>query len=208
MASDQIQRTVEEAVERLRTSVSPTTSFVDFDLLNEEVYKQFHPFGMMGTDQIVALRLMPPGGRDDAMYALQGDKRITLDLIGPGKFVGFIPRNLPHHLPHDFGWWHLNGTEEFYFCIPLSDGNVCLLIFEANPIERVDTFAWYCQQCYAPLYARECNVGRVGLDGYWETKGVAVKAFNADMSLRTCTACDAVHPPAFSFFDPQEAKVW
>ncbi len=208
MGTQDIKRTVEEAVESLRSAALAPASFMDFDLLNEEVYKRFHPFGMMGTDQIVALRHMPPGGRADVMYGLQSGKKITLDLIGPGKFVGFIPRNMPHHLPRDFGWWHLNGTEEFYFCIPLEDGNVCLMIFEANPLDRVDTFAWYCQQCYAPLYARECNVGRVGLDGYWETEAASVTDFNADTALRTCAACSDVHPPAYSFFDPPEEKLW
>ena len=37
MASGNMKRTVEEAVERLKTSISPSASFIDFDLLNEKI---------------------------------------------------------------------------------------------------------------------------------------------------------------------------
>ncbi len=201
-------KSVEAAMEQFKGTDGGAASFVDFDLLDEKIYQRFYPFGMMGDDQIVGLRLMPPGGRAEPMYGLEGNKQVELDVIAPGKTFGYIPRNLPHHLPNDYGWWHLNGTEEFYFTIPLSDGNTCLVLLEANPIERVDTFAWFCQACFAPLYGRECNVGRVGLDGYWETEANAIEMFNNDDKLRTCDACRAEHPLAYSVYDSQDAKIW
>jgi hypothetical protein len=201
-------RSVEAAIAQFQNSDPDAKSFVDFNLLTEEVYAKFWPFAMMGTDQIVGLRLMPPGGRAEPMYGLEGNRLVTLDVIDPGKMLGFIPRNVPHHLPNDYGWWHLNGTEEFYFTIPLNSGSTCLVLLEGNPVDRVDVFAWYCQSCYSPLYARDCNVGRVGLDGYWETEAAAIETFNNEEALRICANCASVHPLAFSVFDAEEAKTW
>ena len=208
MAHQDIMPAVEEASERFKVADPGAASFVDFDLLNEEVYANFRPFGMMGKDQVAGLHIMPPTGRDKIMYAIEGKKTVELDLIRPGRFIGYIAPNAPHHLTQEFGWWHLNGTEEFYFTIPLQSGDICLLIFEASPPDRVDTFAWYCQQCLEPLHACTSKVGQVGLDGYWVDEAAAVEEFNGDDRLRTCKECGAEHPLAYSVFDPIEKKVW
>ena len=208
MAPQDVMRTVEAAAERLKAHDPKTASFIDFDLLNDEMYEKFHPFAMMGKDQIAGLRVMPPGGREKVMYGIENNKSVVLDLVRPGKFIGYIPPNAPHHLTKEFGWWHLNGTEEFYFTIPLSDGNVCLIIFEANPPDRIDTFAWYCQKCLDPLHARTSKVGKVGLDGYWVDEAAAIEEFNGNEALRTCKECGTVHPLAYSVFDAPEKKVW
>ena len=78
MASKQPMQVLEEAGERFKSSSPVTASFVDFDLLSDEIYSSFHPFGMMGKDQTAGLHIMPAGGRDKVMYAIE-DKKIVVD---------------------------------------------------------------------------------------------------------------------------------
>jgi len=207
MADTDLLKALAAVQDRLDT-MKDETSFVDFDLLNEEIYGQFEPFGMMGKDQVIGLRLMPPGGRKKTMFGIENRKLVELDVVRPGRFIGYIKPNAPHHLDKMYGWWHLNGTEEFYIPINLNNGHSCLLLLEANPKDRVDTFAWYCPNCFNHLYSHTTAVGVHGLEGYWKDEAKAIANFNSDKKLRTCRECGTVHQEAYSVFDPLDKKVW
>ena len=45
-----------------------------------------------------------------------------MDIVQPGKAIGFVPAGAPHHLTQDYGWWHVNDTEEIYVPVPLVNG--------------------------------------------------------------------------------------
>ena len=42
------------------------------------MYEKFHPFAMMGKDQIAGLRVLPPGGREKVMYGIEDKKSVML----------------------------------------------------------------------------------------------------------------------------------
>ena len=88
MSSTDLLKTLVKVQDRLET-MKDQTSFVDFDLLNEEIYGQFEPFGMMGKDQVIGLRMMPPGGRKKVMYGIEDRKLVELDVVKPGQFIGW-----------------------------------------------------------------------------------------------------------------------
>ena len=203
-----IVRQLEAAAEQVRREQPTLSAFVDFDLLSEEVASKFRPFGTMGKDQIFGIRILEGGGRSKINFGLKDGHVVRLREIQPGRAFGYIPAGMPHHLTHEFGWWHANGTDEFYLCVPLVNQKVALVIFECNYPERHDGFNWYCLACYRPLHQRQVNIGRVGLEGYWEAEAAAIKEFNADLELRTCKGCGALHPLAYSVFAPENEKVW
>jgi hypothetical protein len=184
------------------------SAFLALDLLNEEVTRKFQPFGYLGKDLIFGIRILERSGRSKTNLGLEKGRPVQQPVFQPGKAFGYIPAGMPHRLTHEFGWWHVNGADEFYLVTPLVNGKMALLIFEAKFPERNDKFDWYCPQCYELLHGREVNIGRVGLEGYWVAEAAAIEEFNADPQLRACRRCGTLHPLAYSVFAPEEEKVW
>jgi hypothetical protein len=203
-----LTQSLEAAAEQFRQEHPGIAAFLDFDFLNDQAVKQFTPFGRMGKDQIFGIRILGGGGRIKQLYGLPQGRPVRMKELQPGKALGYIPAGLAHHLTHEFGWWHVNGADEFYLGVPITDGRIALVIFEAIFPERVDWFNWYCLKCFAPLHGSAVNIGRVGLEGYWKAESAAVATFNADEKLRTCKACGTVHPLAYSVFDSPDKKPW
>ena len=207
--NSQFTRALEQAAEKFRAERPDAAGFLDLDLLSEEAVKGFAPFGYLGKDLIFGVRVLGGGGtRIKQLYGLVDGRPLRMTELRPGKSFGYIPKGLPHHLTHEFGWWHVNGADEFYFATPLVDGRVALVIFEASFPERYDGFNWYCLSCFAPLHQSSVNIGRVGLEGYWKAEAAAVAEFNGDASLRRCKGCGAEHPFAYSVWDAPDKKTW
>ncbi len=199
---------MQEAAEQFTSEQPGISPFVDLDFLDDEAVARFAPFGMMGKDQIFGVRILGGGGRSKELYGLVDRRPKKIRELQPGKALGYIPAGLPHHLTYEFGWWHVNGADEFYVGLPMTDGRVALLIFEATFPDRVDLFNWYCLQCFTQIHSSAVNIGRVGLKGYWQAEAVAVAEFNANPKLRTCSKCSDVHPLAYSVFDSPDKKNW
>jgi len=128
----------------------------------------------------------------------------------------------PHHIPHGFGFWHINDADEVYIWTPGDgpDGIATLVIIERlrNPGER-DMFAWYCQNCLNLLHCVAYPSGdlpSLGWPGSAEAEGVAVAEFNNTPGLRVCKECGTEHPMAYRLIglepnDPAEEEarfVW
>jgi 3-hydroxyanthranilate 3,4-dioxygenase len=138
------------------------------------------PVGPKGTDPMPCLsrnRVAQPFWLvcedDQVLIQMAGDGKIEFKEIElnqmrlhPGDTV-YIPAGVPSRL------------------VPVGE-NVQLRL-KAEPPSR-EAVAWYCA-CGALIHSRELNAGVVQ-DQYWE----AAQAFNRDARLRTCGACNAVHP--------------
>ena len=182
--------------------------FVDVNLFDERHLRKFGGFMPWGRHHMLGIRLLRETGRPNIMYGLKEGKAVPLDIIRPGERMGYLSAELPHHLTGDYGWWHINTTDEIYIPVPRTDGKVAFVIVESIYDERYDQFVWYCPTCYRHMFAREVNTGRAGIDGYWRAERAAVEEFNSDERLRICPDCGTVHPKAYSFFSPTVEKVW
>lgn len=182
--------------------------FVEVDLFDPRDIEKFSGFGLWGRHHAMGIRILSPAGRDNIMYAMGPGGPEVIEVVKPGRVIGYVPAGVPHHLTQDFGWWHVNSTEEIYIPVTLTDGRIAFVILEAQFPDRVDKFQWYCQACHQFLFEREVATGQVGIEGYWEAERAAVEEFNQDERLRTCSQCGAVHPPAYSFFAAEHEKNW
>ena len=198
----------ERAAEQFQSDQPKLANWVDFNLLGEEAARQFSAFERIGKDHMMGIRMLGNSGRPNVMYGLRNGQPEVMDIVQPGKAIGFVPAGAPHHLTQDYGWWHVNDTEEIYLPVPLVNGALAFVIIEATYTERWDKFQWYCLKCYTFLDERKVNTGRVGMEGYWAAEADAVKEFNADLERRTCPNCQAVHPPAYSFWEPGKEQLW
>jgi hypothetical protein len=183
-------------------------NWVDFDLLGAEAAKQFSAFERLGKDHLMGIRMLNGAGRPNVMYGLRGGRPEVMDIVQPGKAIGFVPAGASHHLTQDYGWWHVNDADEIYIPVPLTNGVLAFVILEATFADRWDKFQWYCLECYTFLHERRVNTGRVGMPGYWEAEAAAVTEFNADVERRTCPTCKTVHPLAYSFWAPGKEDLW
>lgn len=182
--------------------------FVPVNFFEPRDIRKFTGFMPWGRHHMMGIRLLGAEGRPSIMYGVGPDGPKKLDILNPGEKMGFLPAELPHHLTHDYGWWHINTTDEIYIPVTLKDGRIAFVIVEANFPDRYDSFVWYCQDCYSLLFRKEVNTGRVGIDGYWKAERDAVAEFNSIDERRRCNNCGAAHPRGYSFFSPESEKTW
>ena len=183
-------------------------NWVDFDLLGDEAAKQFSAFERLGKDHLMGIRMLNGAGRPNVMYGLRSGRPEVMDIVQPGKAIGFVPAGAAHHLTQDYGWWHVNDADEIYIPVPLTNGVLAFVILEATFANRWDKFQWYCLACFTFLHERRVHTGRVGMEGYWAAEAAAVTEFNADVERRTCPKCQTVHPLAYSFWAPGKEDLW
>jgi len=198
----------DRAAEQFKTDQPKLANWVDFDLLGNGAARQFSAFDRLGKDHLMGIRMLGGAGRPNVMYGLRHGHPEVMDIVQPGKAFGFVPAGAAHHLTQDYGWWHVNDTEEIYIPVPLVNGALAFVILEATFADRWDKFQWYCLSCYTFLHQRKVNTGRVGMAGYWEAEAAAVTEFNEDLERRTCRNCGAVHPLAYSFWQPGKEGLW
>lgn len=113
-----------------------------------------------------------------------------------------VPAGRPHRIEHGFGFWRSCGADALYIASNYDDGVVYMMVISTAPSSyQTDTLRWTCLACGNELHAVEIPTRRVRLQGLLDRALGAVRAFNADTALRTCSKCGAVHPPAYGF-DP------
>jgi hypothetical protein len=111
-----------------------------------------------------------------------------------------VPAGRPHRIEHAFGFWRTCGADALYVASTYDAGVVYMMVISTAPASYTsDTVHWMCLGCGAALHEVEIPTRRVHLRGLNERALAAVRAFNADVALRTCAACGAVHPLAYGF---------
>ena len=198
----------DKAAAQFQADQPKLANWVDFNLLGDEAARQFSAFETLGKDHLMGIRMLNGAGRPNVMYGLRTGKPEVMDIVQPGKAIGYVPAGASHHLTQDYGWWHVNDADEIYIPVPLTNGVLAFVILESTFVDRWDKFQWYCLNCFTFLHERKVNTGRVGMEGYWEAEAAAVSGFNADLERRTCPNCKTLHPEAYSFWQPGKEDLW
>ncbi len=175
----------------------------DWDFLQEKVIGHFSSFKAVGQNIYgVRRRHVSEAGVVDPQKGA-----ISLHYeIGPRGVVE-CPKNpleiyittsgTPHHVAHNFGYWHINDMDELYLRIPgeTPDSLGYSLVIMVSPTgNECDRFAWYCERCLTLLFERVCETGRLGLDAFWKGERQAVTEYNRDVHHRTCPECGHINP--------------
>jgi len=106
----------------------------------------------------------------------------------------------PHHVSHNFGYWHINDMDELYLPLPkpAADAPAFFVVCMGNPKEGDgDTFAWYCEKCLTILFERRYETGTLGFSGFWRAERDAVASYNADAANQVCPECGHVNPKGY-----------
>src|SRR3989304_5844851 len=99
-------------------SVPDFLDFVHVNFFEPRDIRKFSGFMPWGRHHMMGIRILGAAGRPNIMYGLGQDGPKELDIVNPGEKMGFLPAELPHHLTHDYGWWHINTTDEIYIPVP------------------------------------------------------------------------------------------
>jgi hypothetical protein len=205
-----------ESLEMLKSFAGNQAAILTMELMSEESklrYRSFYPCG----DMLIGLRYHEPNPDRKSFKMGRSLKIVDGKIVTePRRDVMFTPPLVPHHSEHVYGFWHINDQQEMAINMKLDNERRLTVLVEGFPRRgRVDRFAWYCLECLNPLFMTQVETARVGLGGYYAAQEDAFGVFNNDVRVRTCSACGAVHPIAYSIFpwkdSPEEAaarQVW
>jgi hypothetical protein len=195
------------------TDISGLKRYAALDLTEDALAEYLEGFGKWGGDHIIGVRFAGADGRPINalgepldMYMMEPDGPRIQQTSKAGDFLGCIPAGATHHLKGDFGWWHINTSDELYIPTQLRDGRRAYLIVETQPPDRWDVFNWFCRTCNRLLFRKGVHSGKEGVEGFWRTEWEAVQEFNSSERLRTCPDCGSIHPLAYSFRQPEHDK--
>jgi hypothetical protein len=193
----QLDLTIEEPLEK---------AIDDWDFLEATIAKKFSTFRSVGSNIYGVRRraVDPAAGITDPK---KGDMSVVFEL-GPDGPVSHtfrsnnfhvIASGTPHHLPHSFGYWHINDMEELAVKFAGTDGDLgySLLIMRRPTGSEGESFAWYCEDCLTLLYELRLRTGELGLGEFWRGEVQAVTTYNAAAKLRTCPECGVVNAKAY-----------
>jgi hypothetical protein len=182
----------------------------DWDFFEDKVIRHFSTF-RPHRDNVYGVRsrdISPDGvivdprkGAISKLYELgpNGPEEILRKPLTP--FV--IPSGNPHHVPHNFGYWHVNDMDELFVQIPNpGEGELGFsLVCMGNPErgER-DGFAWYCENCWNLLFMQDAPTGDAGfMSLFWKAEREIVAAYNSDPRNQYCGDCGHVNPLGYTW---------
>ncbi|WP_321967877.1 cupin domain-containing protein [Burkholderia cepacia] len=175
----------------------------DWNFLDDRVIKKFSTWREVGQN-IFGLRerdVTYDGITDPNKGAFPGILEMGSGGISMAAFdvmnVHVTVGGTPHHVPHNFGYWHINDMDELYLPIPKFPGSSTghfLTIMQTPRANQGESFAWYCHQCGTLHYECRLKTGAIGINGFWIAEEKAVRAYNADPVNRTCPECGFLNP--------------
>jgi hypothetical protein len=115
------------------------------------------------------------------------------------RSLSLIPAGTPHRLTHLAGFWRISEADLLVLRAELPEAVYVSLYVSSGPQHGTDRLLWYCGACGAELAPWVHDVRRHGALSFWKQHLAPVRAFNADLALRTCPTCGAVHPKAYGF---------
>lgn len=175
----------------------------DWDFLNERVVKRFTRFMPKGQN-IYGVRRRDIGV-DGVHDAKKGQFGRALELTPAGlqewQHTAFqlhvTLSGVPHHVEHNFGFWHVNDMDELYLPLPNPDPSTpgVFLVCMGNPAPgQSDRFVWFCLTCYTLLFEREYRSGDEGFEGFFKAERQAIVDFNSDPKNQLCPECGHRNP--------------
>ncbi|HLH25750.1 MAG TPA: hypothetical protein VK066_24800 [Chloroflexota bacterium] len=178
----------------------------DWDFLAERVLPHFSTFKPVGQN-IYGMRrrhIGPVGVTDLKKGAITAHYE-----MGPSGLVHWEHKpfqlhittaGTPHHVSHNFGYWHINDMDEMYLPMPGAQPDELgyfILLMGAPRAGECDRFAWYCQQCLTLMHEFVYRTGDEGFNGFWKAERTAVNEYNSDPAHRRCPECGALNPPGY-----------
>jgi hypothetical protein len=179
----------------------------DWDLLNETVLASFSTFRTVG-DNIYGIRRRFVEAESGVIDPKKGAMGRHYE-IGPSGVVEHTKKpfeiyvttaGTPHHVEHNFGYWHINDMDELYlrFPGPTPETLGYSVVVQGKPKgNECDRFAWYCERCVTLLFERVCETGRLGFNTFWKAERQAVTEYNQAIGNRTCPECQHVNPRGY-----------
>lgn len=111
-----------------------------------------------------------------------------------------IPAGTPFEVAHLFGFWIVIDVDTVWIDAAGEAGhNYALLVGGAQGKPGDAACLWVCPKCAAQFARGAFAVPRQRFERFLEFAQERVRAFNADLQLRTCPRCGAVHPPSYGF---------
>jgi hypothetical protein len=178
----------------------------DWDYFDDKIMKHFSTFKADGTNVFgIRRRVISAAAVDDPKkgninrFMELGPKGLTYGEHSPLR-IRVTTAGTPHHVSHNFGYWHINDKDELYLPIPSAVPGelghfVVIMGFPTG--NETDAFAWYCEKCLTLLYDHVVETGRLGFNGFWKGETQAVRTYNSDIRLRTCVECGHVNPMGY-----------
>jgi len=175
----------------------------DWDFLSEKVVSHFSTFKPVGQNIYgIRRRVIAP---EEVMDPRKGVINRVLELTPRGREewqfapleVHITPGGVPHHVEHNFGYWHINDMDELYLPVPgpTPESMGFFLVIMGSPTgKECDRLAWYCQQCMTLMHETVYETGEFGFNGFWRWEREGVTEYNADVKHRTCPECGHVNP--------------
>ena len=179
----------------------------DWDFLNDKILARFSSFRVVGQN-VYGIRRRFTEIESGVIDPRKGAVGRHYE-IGPSGVVEHVKKpfeiyvtaaGTPHHVEHNFGYWHINDMDELYLRFPseIPDALGYNLVIQGKPKEsECDRFAWYCERCVTLLFERVCNTGEQGFNVFWKAERQAVTEYNQAIKNRTCPECGHVNPRGY-----------
>jgi hypothetical protein len=180
----------------------------DWDFFEDKVVKRFTGFRTAGQNiygirrrAITRTEIIDPRKGNVADALELGPRGVVKAHFEPMR-VHVTTGGTPHRVEHSFGFWHINDMDELYLPLPRLPGDEFgnFVVIMQTPVgNEGESFAWYCQNCLTLLYEHRYDSGIHGLDGFWKTEDIAIRAYNEDVTKRTCPDCGTVNPLGYAW---------
>jgi hypothetical protein len=187
----------------------------DWDYLAERVLPRFSTLKVIGQNNMGIRR------RVVSTHAVNDVKKgasIHLE-IGPSGIIHterhpfevfFTTAGTPHHVTHNFGYWHINDMDEVNFAVPPErEGELGhTFIIQGMPAgNECDRFAWYCERCVTLMHESVFHSGTEGFEQFWRAERAAVNAYNGNPALRRCPECGHENPAAYCWNPSKDGEL-
>ncbi|HEY7061830.1 MAG TPA: hypothetical protein VII06_10135 [Chloroflexota bacterium] len=178
----------------------------DWDFLAERVLPRFSTFKPVGQN-IYGIRRRHIG--DAGVTDLKKGSITEHFEMGPSGLIQWEHKpfqlhittaGTPHHVSHNFGYWHINDMDELYLPMPGATPDELgyfILLMGAPGQGETDRFVWYCQNCLTIMHEFIYPTGDDGFNGFWRAERTAVDEYNSDRAHGRCPECDTQNPAAY-----------
>ena len=175
----------------------------DWDFFSEKVIAHFSTFKPVGQN-IYGIRRRyvgeatvrdPKKGKVGKAYEIGPHGLVEREAKPLELYV--ITGGTPHHVPGNFGYWHINDMDELSLRLPGESPEALgytMVIMGTPTGKESDRFAWYCERCLTILFERVYETGRLGFEGFWKAEREAVTEYNRDARHRACRECGFTNP--------------
>lgn len=188
----------------------------DWDFLAERVIPRFSTFKPVGQN-IYGIRRRTIAA-DDVIDPRKGAITAHYEMA-PSGLVHWQHRpfqlhvtaaGVPHHVSHNFGYWHINDMDELYLPMPGETPDVpgyFILLMGTPRGDECDRFVWYCERCLTLMQEYLYSTGSAGFNGFWRAEMEAVHWYNSDPAHKLCPECGHVNPGAYCWNTNKDTDV-